>query len=153
VAKISTRKGHKPCMDTLNPRFLKSCAFVFFLFSSLPVNAEEKSKLVNSSDSFVKRQNQEEQASGLRYSFIAHKPSFILPLTYSFKPNPEGNGSLEEVDNIEIKFQFSFKVNLVESFFDHFRLSFGYTNLSFWQFYNNKTRQRLEKLITSQKYF
>ena len=95
-------------------------------------------KLVSSSASFASRQSQEEKAGDLSYTFIAHKPSYIMPLTYSFKPNPDGNGSLGRVDNAEVKFQFSFKINLIEEFFDHFRLSFGYTNLSFWQLYNKQ---------------
>lgn len=100
--------------------------------------AEQDSPLMNTSDAFNTRQSDEEKANSIRYSFMAHKPSFILPLTYSFHPNPDGNGSLGEVDKTEIKFQFSFKINIIEEFFDHFRLSFGYTNLSFWQFYNKQ---------------
>jgi len=111
--------------------------FLFLMLLSVFASAEAKS-ILSTKDSLAARQNQEEKARNLKYSFVAHKPSFIMPLTYSFEPNPNGNGSLGQVDNTEVKFQFSFKFNLVEEFFDHFRLSFGYTNLSFWQLYNKQ---------------
>lgn len=112
--------------------------FILFVFLPFDGFSEENNQVVSSSASFASRQNQEEKVGDLSYSFIAHRPSFVMPLTYSFKPNPNGNGSLGEVDNAEVKFQFSFKINIIESFFDHFRLSFGYTNLSFWQLYNKQ---------------
>ncbi len=75
----------------------------------------------------------------LNYSFFAHKPFYFMPYTYSFNPTKKATGTIDEVDRTEVKFQFSFKINLVESFYnDYLRLSFAYTNLSFWQLYNKK---------------
>jgi phospholipase A1 len=67
-----------------------------------------------------------------------HKPNYLLPYTYNAKPNQapfEGSG--EELDNEEIKFQFSIKFPIVEDLFGEGGiLYFAYTNLSFWQAYN-----------------
>ena len=101
-------------MNASKKYFIILC--MFLPISSL---AQEKDSVFNSDDSFASRQQQEEKASSLRYSFVAHKPTYILPLTYSFHPNPDGNGTLGEVDKTEIKFQFSFKINLIDEFFDY----------------------------------
>lgn len=67
-----------------------------------------------------------------------HKPNYLLPYTYNAKPNQapfEASG--EELDNEEIKFQFSIKFPIVEDLFGEGSiLYFAYTNLSFWQAYN-----------------
>ena len=115
----------------------KSLMFLFVLFLSTNLYADDLG-ISEEPYSLANRVEQERQAENLRYVFVAHKPSFIFPLSYSFDPNPNGNGTLDNVDNAEVKFQFSFKLNIVENFFDHFKLAFGYTNLSFWQLYNKQ---------------
>ena len=68
-----------------------------------------------------------------------HKPTYVLPVHYnsrldSYHELPDG----AELDPVEIKFQFSFKIELLDSLFDETgRLSFGYTQQSFWQAYNS----------------
>lgn len=77
------------------------------------------------------------------FSIIPHRPSYILPLAYSDKPNAapyeEANSDWAPQSG-EIKFQFSFKVPLLENFlFGHGFLSFGYTQQSYWQAYNSSS--------------
>ncbi|WP_443019965.1 phospholipase A [Shewanella sp. OMA3-2] len=73
-----------------------------------------------------------------------HRPNYILPVTYQSNPN---NTPFEEkypdqdiqVDDIEAKFQISFKFPLVYNMFgDNGHLFFAYTNQSYWQLYNKE---------------
>ncbi|HEY9148183.1 MAG TPA: phospholipase A, partial [Gammaproteobacteria bacterium] len=72
-----------------------------------------------------------------------HRPSYILPLTYIDEPNEApytAAGSDLIPESNEIKYQFSFKVPLLENFFfDRGFFSFGYTQQSYWQAYNGRS--------------
>lgn len=72
------------------------------------------------------------------FAIAPHRPTYVLPLTYTDDPNTDpAVGQGVEVEHSEIKMQFSFKVPLVERvLFGHGFLSFGYTQQSFWQAYN-----------------
>jgi phospholipase A1 len=107
---------------------------LFFTFSSA---AEENKN--HTRDAFEQRIIEDRTSDKLKYSFFAHKPFYILPYSYSFNPARKATGTIDEVDRVEVKFQFSFKLNVIESFYqDYLRLSFAYTNLSYWQLYNEK---------------
>ncbi|WP_166262213.1 phospholipase A [Marinobacter salicampi] len=77
-------------------------------------------------------------------SFVTHRPTYIMPLTYAHEPNQTPNSPrLGETDydadleNTEAKYQISFKVPLLTGIFDdRTTLWFGYTQLSFWQLFN-----------------
>lgn len=75
------------------------------------------------------------------HSFVLtpHKPNYILPLSYNSSPNQASFDQYNhEMDYIEIKFQFSVKFPIVDRIIgDKSSLQFAYTNLSFWQAYNN----------------
>jgi len=76
------------------------------------------------------------------YVLTPHKPNYIMPYTYNFKPNLEPFVSTPDVtlDNEEIKFQFSIKFPIVENLFgESGTFYFAYTNLSFWQAYNSSS--------------
>lgn len=84
------------------------------------------------------RLKEDNNASKLQYTFFAHKPFYFLPYTYSFNPSEKPTDPPQDIDRVEAKFQFSFKLNIFNSFYnDRLRVSFGYTNLSFWQLYND----------------
>ena len=79
------------------------------------------------------------------YSLDAHYPSYILPFSYLSSPNeapvdpvtqlPQSN---EELKNLEVKFQISFRLPLNRDFFvRNSHLWFAYTQLSLWQLYNH----------------
>jgi phospholipase A1 len=69
-----------------------------------------------------------------------HRPNYILPLTYNNSPSSDSildNDLNAEPQNIEAKFQLSFKVKLWEDILGkEMDLWFAYTQLSFWQVYN-----------------
>lgn len=78
-------------------------------------------------------------------SFLTHRPTYILPYTYVHEPNQRPYSprtGYTEYDNSldydEAKYQISFKVPLLTGVFDEkTTLWFGYTQLSFWQVFNN----------------
>ncbi len=111
--------------------------FFILLWASIVRSASNHKPDSETAKSLGNRQKQEKVTEKLSHSFSIHKPFYILPLSYSFSPNRNALNGISEVDNLEVKFQFSFKFNIIDSFFsDHLKLSFAYTNLSFWQLYN-----------------
>lgn len=75
-----------------------------------------------------------------RFALMPHQPSYILPLTYSNKVNQQSFEDIDgEVERLEMKFQLSIKLPLKRNLFgDNGHLSFGYTQVSFWQAYNSQ---------------
>lgn len=77
-------------------------------------------------------------------SFISHRPSYILPITWMDDPNnapiSPRLGTTEYdygLENEEAKYQISFKVPMLTGLLDgRTTLWFGYTQRSFWQVYN-----------------
>lgn len=92
---------------------------------------------VSSTESPLRRRIAMEQYSlNNPFSLQPHRPNYLLPVAFSTDPNPTN-----EVDNelqpIEVKFQLSLKVVILESVYrDVGSLSFAYTSRSFWQAYN-----------------
>jgi phospholipase A1 len=81
-----------------------------------------------------------------------YKPLYILPLRWSSSPNGQphsGNSNPEydvddnvDLNNLEVKFQISFKVKVLQGiFWGHGDLWGAYTQKSYWQIYN-KTLSR-----------
>lgn len=95
------------------------------------------------------RYEQEDLLKFQNFSLLAHKQNYLLPVTYNFNPNNGPNEKLrargidtglDRVMRFETKFQLSFKFPLGSSlFFDDDRLWAGYTQLSFWQVYNQNS--------------
>jgi phospholipase A1 len=84
------------------------------------------------------RQTMEQAARDNPFLLLSHRPNYILPVTYNLSPNDEPFG-LEEgtLDEVEMKFQVSLKVQLGEGVFgDRGSLYAAYTNRSWWQTYN-----------------
>lgn len=77
-----------------------------------------------------------------------YRPTYILPLFYTFDPNLGPNTPSRPVElftsndtrNTELKFQLSLKSKVAEDLFDtNADLWFGYTQESHWQVYNEDT--------------
>ncbi len=85
-----------------------------------------------------KRLNDEQQTQYNPFTLTAHRRNYILPLTYNQNPNGKPfDGDNEEVKNFEVKFQFSYKFPIWNNIIGDADLWGAYTNLSFWQAYNN----------------
>lgn len=88
----------------------------------------------------AERRQLEKEASRNPLSITAYRRNYLLPVSYSDKPNEEAFRDVSSTtgpDDVELKFQFSAKVNLMEDLFGTTGdLFFGYTQRSWWQAYN-----------------
>ncbi|MCL7945570.1 phospholipase A [Marinobacter sp. ATCH36] len=79
-------------------------------------------------------------------SFVGHRPMYILPASYMKNANRVPSSPRlgttrydHGIDNLEAKYQISFKVPLLTGWLeDRTTLWFGYTQRSFWQVYNTE---------------
>ena len=154
---VYKNKQHQPKMI----RHLQNLLLLLFL---MPVTAEEvpqpctECTAVNETEASTKatepepltntvldyRIQQEAVSLDSSFSLIAHRPSYFLLFSYIDDPNetpfdPISQSPLQDqqLENLEVKFQISFRVPVNRNFF--FRgshLWFAYTQLSLWQLYN-----------------
>ena len=96
-----------------------------------------------SEDSLLEKRVQKElKTSDKAFVITPHKVNYMLPVTFQTNTNllpfkekfPDQD---HEIDNLEAKFQFSFKIPVWYNMFgDNGHLFFAYTNQSYWQVYN-----------------
>lgn len=82
-------------------------------------------------------------------SLLAHRPNYLLPITYNFRPNNKPyedlrargiDTGLDRVMRIETKFQLSFKFSIGKDLFTQTdSLWAAYTQQSYWQVYNQNS--------------
>lgn len=85
-----------------------------------------------------------------------HKPNYILPVTYNETPNnePFATSNEGELDNYEIKFQLSVKFAIMDNLFgEQGSVQFAYTNLSFWQAYNEQASSPMRETVHEPELF
>ncbi|MBN8410661.1 phospholipase A [Halomonas denitrificans] len=82
----------------------------------------------------------ERESASNPFAITTHRRNYILPVTYNSSPNEDAFRADDDdpnMDNTELKFQFSAKFNLAEDLvFDNGDLYFAYTQKSWWQAYN-----------------
>lgn len=89
------------------------------------------------------RIEQEAGATHSRFAILAYKPNYLLPATYAASPgNPAYDSSRNitggrNLDNLEVKFQISFKIPLWEGLLGgKADIYAAYSQLALWQAYN-----------------
>jgi phospholipase A1 len=86
------------------------------------------------------RLNQEKQLENQVWAMTPHRPNYLLPFSYNEKLNNEPFESFansENLEELEAKFQISFKFPLYANFLaDDVDLYFAFTNQSWWQVYS-----------------
>ncbi|MCP1315279.1 MULTISPECIES: phospholipase A [unclassified Halomonas] len=82
----------------------------------------------------------EQESTRNPFAITTHRTNYIFPFSYNNKVNEQNFREITDEngpDNVEVKFQFSAKFNLVEDLFgDVGDVYFGYTQRSWWQAYN-----------------
>lgn len=75
-------------------------------------------------------------------AITAYRRNYLLPWTYNTHPNQSDFAVISDngdADKAEVKFQFSFKVNVLDNLFgNNGDLYFAYTQRSWWQAYNSE---------------
>ena len=75
------------------------------------------------------------------YVITPHRPNYVLPAKYTTRANPsafESTPEVDDIDDLELKLQFSFKYPLSTDLFgSNHSLWVAYTQQSYWQAYNS----------------
>lgn len=120
---------------------MRSAVFIMACLLTLPCQAEKEQSDSddNKPSALDKRMAIERKTRYQPFVLTPHKPNYILPLSYNSKPNQASFDQYQQdMDFVEIKFQFSVKFPVVDRIIgDKSSLQFAYTNLSFWQAYND----------------
>lgn len=112
---------------------------LFFLVLLLPFPASAADVTGGQVSAFEERLRQERLTEDIPFVITPHRTNYLLPVAYgnNFNFEPVASDPTAGVDDVEIKFQFSFKLSVARDLFhDNGTLYFAYTNLSFWQAYN-----------------
>ena len=91
------------------------------------------------------RLRHERESAEKPFVITPYKPNYALPVVYNGDPNNAPYAPFEQydpnvtnLDNVEAKFQLSFKIPVLLDIFDgRADLWFAYTQVSFWQMYNS----------------
>ncbi|MCO6149008.1 phospholipase A [Flavobacterium sp. NRK1] len=129
-------------------RFARKFIILIFLFFSIISTAQVASLFNNSRPkSMAQRWELDTLNSSGTFVITPYKPLYILPVRWSSQPNgmPHSGNSdpgykVEDnlnLNNLEAKFQISFKVKVVQGiFWGHGDIWAAYTQKSHWQIYN-----------------
>lgn len=94
-----------------------------------------------------RRVEEEELLAENSFLIVPHRRNYILPYTYNDKPYPvvssptrEPASTVEDLQRSELKYQLSFKVQMLRNFFPERLTAWaGYTQVGFWQVYNTSS--------------
>jgi phospholipase A1/A2 len=83
----------------------------------------------------------QEEAQRGAFVLLPFRPNYVLPASYNFSPNQDPFAdSGFDVQDLEVKFQFSFKFKLWQDIaHTPVDLWFGYTQQSYWQLWNQES--------------
>jgi phospholipase A1 len=133
-------------MKLFQIKFLIFILFISYFSANAQIQAlfDSKTQLRDLSERW------ELDTSSVRGTFLVtpYKPMYVLPIRWTNNPNEQpisGNVDPDYVapdgvdyDNIETKFQLSFKTKVLQSiFWGHVDVWVAYTQISHWQIYNN----------------
>lgn len=94
------------------------------------------------SDALERRAKNEKVARYNPFTITAHKPNYLIPLSYNLNPNPRPNNTDVYgygLQRSELKFQVSFKFPIGPALWnDRIQVYGAYTNRSWWQAYNSQ---------------
>jgi phospholipase A1 len=121
---------------------------VLSLVFSLASYAQDEVKSVDGGgqkSALTKRLEREERVAFDSFVITPHRPNYILPFTYNSNVNTEPyrpfivlDPDADKVDDIEVKYQLSFKVPLIMGVFNEkTNFWFAYTQVAYWQLYNS----------------
>lgn len=114
----------------------------FLLFSLLVVSPE-----LFAEEKFTRAKQEYNDLLKKRYVLLPHRGTYLLPLSYNFKPNSDvfsSSGLSDEFQergpfnkNLELEFQVSFLILTNKDVFNSgFNVFVGYTHQAWWQVYN-----------------
>lgn len=134
-----TAPKFKYCMVAGNTYVFPAAALALLL-TIAPLSAHSFPS-VQEDSAIDARIDQENGAKHSRFALLAHKPNYLLPATYTSSPNSPAYSAFPDIgghlDNMEAKFQLSFKIPLWEGLLGgKADIYAAYTQLALWQAYN-----------------
>lgn len=111
---------------------------------------------LESGESMVGRRMEAEKETRFNpFVMSPHKQNYVLLASYNAEPNYDiYNIPASDFDQVEMKFQFSFKLPVVEKLFGtDVDLYAAYSNLSFWQAYNRDISSPFRETIHEPEMF
>lgn len=124
--------------------------------ASEPVDEPAQDEPQDRGESLITERMQAEKATRLNpFVLSPHKQNYVLLASYNDTPNYQiYNIPDSEYDQVEIKFQLSFKIPVVEGVLGtDADLYAAYTNLSFWQAYNRQFSSPFRETIHEPEMF
>ncbi len=107
-------------------------------------------------ESLISRRMQAEKSTRFNpFVLSPHKQNYVLLASYNDTPNYEVYNIPEsDFDRVEMKFQLSFKIPVLEGLFgSDTDLYVAYSNLSFWQSYNQKISSPFRETVHEPEMF
>jgi len=125
--------------------------------ATLPAESPDSSETAPAEgESLVARRIEAERSTRFNpFVMSPHKQNYVLLASYNQSPNYEiYNIPASDFDRVEIKFQFSFKIPVVEGLLGtRADLYAAYSNLSFWQAYNRQISSPFRETIHEPEMF
>ncbi|ALM52023.1 phospholipase A [Halomonas huangheensis] len=143
LAKLQSQLGESPATTStaLSSNSASSSSDVS-VSNELVTNGTIAAVAESGADELAQERRQlEEESESNPFAITTHHRNYILPISYNQKPNEASFVGEEgrEMDNTEVKFQFSAKFNIAEDLlFDNGDVFFAYTQRSWWQAYNGE---------------
>jgi phospholipase A1 len=133
-ARIEDDAERLKCYDTISGRKSRDSEPVKQSAKRSPEEKEKKASY------FSELWELDETAPRGKLAIKPHRSNYVLPFTYNTSPNVDAAREAdpdEDLKKAEVAFQLSLKVKLWQDIFDKkMDLWFGYTQRSFWQFYD-----------------
>ncbi len=113
-------------------------------YDALATREEKATEETDEKGAFSRRLAEEREVDTSGWAILPHRLNYILPVSYSTGQQDElyreaFNDDDLDLDNVEIKFQLSFKFPLWENMLgSDIDLMAAYTQISLWQAYNNE---------------
>lgn len=123
-------------------RSVIAASFLLVPFCQAPARAQTSASPEEES-AVAHRIKEESLGLNSRFAILAHKTTYLLPLSYIERPNSGAYASSPDIsgnlDTVEFKFQLSFKVPILGDLADgRSALYVAYSQLSLWQAYNSR---------------
>jgi phospholipase A1 len=122
------------------PALAVACLLVLSGSAARAADAPAPAPMVNPFESKLRMEDAAEASNP--FAVVPHRPNYLLPYTYNTRPNQgafssQSNG--KTLQKAEAKFQISFRLPLWKNILGRdIHLYAAYTQLSFWQAYNDR---------------
>jgi len=139
---LSNASEIEKCKSIEQAKERLACYDKYHQFQKIVTKDIEKVLPLSKKITIIKNSSNELRRSD--FSLLAHRQSYFMPVSFTKNRRPLANiagdvaNDTPELDDLEVKFQISFKMNLWDEVVgENSQLMAAYTQKSFWQMYNS----------------